>query len=221
MEGFELNMEKTCYKLLKKANKNAEGIISYQDIAQITKIPRIPDQLIGSTNRYIKELNGLLEQVYDGVTQYGESIGKDEMRITVKGKEVIQQAKKERYRFYLPIVLSILAIAISVIALFKPSTNPMEKPDTYEEIVQNAVSQIMSLALEEQLAQDTQTAALSDELATQGDKLLAILPTSEGKELLDRYLSITHTLDGLQQEYLYLRGARDGVRVLKTLGALA
>jgi hypothetical protein len=97
----------------------------------------------------------------------------------------------------------------------------MEKPDTYEEIVQNAVSQIMSMALEEQLVQDTQTAALSDELATLGDKLLAILPAGEGKELLDRYLSITHTLDGLQQEYLYLRGARDGVRVLYTLGALA
>jgi hypothetical protein len=97
----------------------------------------------------------------------------------------------------------------------------MEISDTYEEIVQNAISQIMSLALEEQLAQDTETAALSDELTVLGDKLLSILPASEGKELLDHYLSITHTLDGLQQEYLYLRGARDGVRVLKTLGALA
>jgi hypothetical protein len=58
-------------------------------------------------------------------------------------------------------------------------------------------------------------------LATLGDKLLTILPAGEGKELLDRYLSITHTLDGLQQECLYLRGARDGVRVLKALGALA
>lgn len=38
----------------------------------------------------------------------------------------------------------------------------MEKPDTYEEIVQNAVSQIMSLTLEEQLAQDAEAAALSD-----------------------------------------------------------
>jgi hypothetical protein len=99
--------------------------------------------------------------------------------------------------------------------------NPMEKSDTYEEIVQNAVSLIMSLALEEQLAKNKEAAALSDELAALGDKLLAILPADEGKELLDRYLSITHTLDGLQQEYLYLRGARDGVRVLKTLGALA
>jgi len=113
-------MEKTCFKLLKKAAGNADGIISYQQIAKITKIPHIPDQTIGSINRYVKELNGLLEQVYDGVTRDGIAIAKEEMQITVRGKEVIQQAKKERYRFYLPIVLSILAIVISVIALFKP-----------------------------------------------------------------------------------------------------
>ncbi len=113
-------MEKTCLKLLKKAYKNTDGIISYQEIAKITKTTLIPDQIIRSINRYIKELNGLLEQVYDGATRDGVSIAKEEMQITVRGKEVIQQVKKERYRFYLPIVLSTLAIVISVIALFKP-----------------------------------------------------------------------------------------------------
>ena len=112
-------MEKICIKLLKKANGNTNGIISYQEIAEITKTPYVPDQLIGAINPYIKELNGLLEQVYDGVTQYGEVIAKEEMQISVKGKAFLQQVKKERYRFYLPIVLSILAIAISVIALFR------------------------------------------------------------------------------------------------------
>lgn len=112
-------MEKICIKLLKKANGNLNGIISYQEIAEITKNPYIPDQIIGTINPYVKELNGLLEQVYGGATQDGVSIAKEEMQITVKGQAFLQQVKKERYRFYLPIVLSILAIAISVIALFR------------------------------------------------------------------------------------------------------
>ena len=97
----------------------------------------------------------------------------------------------------------------------------MEKPDAYEEIVRDAVSQIMSLTLEEQLTQDEQAAALSDELAELGGKLNMVLPAGETKTLLDRYLIVTHTLDGLQQEYQYIRGARDGVRVLTALGAPA
>lgn len=84
----------------------------------------------------------------------------------------------------------------------------MEKPDICEEIVRDAVPQIVSLTLEEQLAQDTEAAALNDEPAVLGGKLTDILPAGEGRELPDRYLSVTHTMDGLQQEYLYQRGRR-------------
>ncbi|MDL2234064.1 hypothetical protein LJC63_10885 [Ruminococcaceae bacterium OttesenSCG-928-L11] len=96
----------------------------------------------------------------------------------------------------------------------------IEKADYYEEIVMQAVSELMGAALERLESSDGKIIALNRELADLGTQIKQASEYTATAALLDRYISLTHTLDGMQQEYLYVQGAKDCVRLLKELGAL-
>jgi len=93
--------------------------------------------------------------------------------------------------------------------------------ETYEEIVMQAVSELMVKAMSEQRISDEKVSALTDELVEISGKVMAAPMDAETRAMLDRYLSITHTLEGLREEHLYVQGAKDCVRLLKELGVLA
>lgn len=95
-----------------------------------------------------------------------------------------------------------------------------EKPDQYEEIVMQAVSELMALALEALEGGDAKIIAINEELAALGGDIQTKAPDTDTATRLDRYISLTHTLHALQQEHLYTQGAKDCVRLLKELGAL-
>ena len=93
--------------------------------------------------------------------------------------------------------------------------------ETYEEIVMQAVSQLMEKAISEQIVADEKLSALTDELADTGAEIKAFPLSEQQHTRLNRYLSITHTMEGMREENLYVQGAKDCFRLLKELGAFA
>lgn len=91
--------------------------------------------------------------------------------------------------------------------------------ENYEEIVMQAVSQLMEKTISEQFATDEKMSALTDELADIGAEIKAFPLNAQQHMRLDRYISITHTLEGMREERLYVQGAKDCFRLLKELGA--
>lgn len=92
-------------------------------------------------------------------------------------------------------------------------------PDYYEEIVMQAITELVQQALQTQRASGGQVAILTAE-QTELEQQITANQHPEARELLDRYLSLTHTIAGLQEEHLYIQGAKDCARLLRELGAL-
>ena len=80
----------------------------------------------------------------------------------------------------------------------------MEKPDYYEEIMTQAISELMAKALEQQDATGGQAPELESKLTRLNADLTAATLDQDARSPLDRYLSVTHTLEGLRQELLVI-----------------
>lgn len=90
----------------------------------------------------------------------------------------------------------------------------------YEEIIMQAVSQLMEKVMSEQRITDEKVSGLTDDLAQISQQIMSIPLDTQSRALRERYLNLTHLLEGLHEEHLYVLGAKDCVRLLKELGVL-
>ena len=90
-----------------------------------------------------------------------------------------------------------------------------------EEIIMQAISQLTEKGMREQRIKDEKVSAMTDELIDLSQEVADAELGSELRSKLERYLNLTHVLEGLHEEYLYVQGAKDCVRLLKELGVLA
>lgn len=78
----------------------------------------------------------------------------------------------------------------------------------------------MIKAMSEQRISDKKVSELTDELVKISTQVMAVPLDVETRAMLDRYLTLTHLLEGFHEEHLYVQGAKDCVRLLKELGIL-
>lgn len=92
----------------------------------------------------------------------------------------------------------------------------------YEEILDMVVTELTQRAFNKQREEDEslrQMIGRRAELSVSLEQWIAALEEPERK-LFEEYLEITLEIEGLQERYLYLQGAKDCVRLLKSLDVL-
>ena len=112
-------MEKICLRILKCAINN-DGYISYEQIKQITKIPLRDNQTIDSYNDYVAHLADYLKHTYKP-PKNGVCVPDGKMEINTAGREVVQHAKRDAFRFWFPkwihIALTVIAVVCAVLTI--------------------------------------------------------------------------------------------------------
>lgn len=92
----------------------------------------------------------------------------------------------------------------------------------YEEIIDMVVGELTQRTLSQLREEDEtldQKITKRIELRGQIEKSIAILDESQ-QQIFHEYFDIALDITGVQEEYLYLQGAKDCVRLLKGLGVL-
>jgi len=92
----------------------------------------------------------------------------------------------------------------------------------YEEIWEMVVTELTEQGIREQREQNPEIKSLIEDqtaLSAQAQKCLAALD-SEVRDTLTRYYEQAELIADKQIQYLYLQGAKDCVRLLKTLGVI-
>jgi len=92
----------------------------------------------------------------------------------------------------------------------------------YEEIWEMVVTELTERGIREQREQNPEIESLIEDqtaLSAQAQKCLASLD-SEVRDTLTRYYEQAELIADKQIQYLYLQGAKDCVRLLKTLGVI-
>lgn len=93
--------------------------------------------------------------------------------------------------------------------------------EEYEDIITLAISQLTEKAMREQRVADEKVSAMTGELIDLSQEVADAPLNPDLRSKLDRYLNLTHLLEGFREEHLYVQGAKDCVRLLKELGVLA
>lgn len=92
----------------------------------------------------------------------------------------------------------------------------------YEEIWEMIVTELTERGICEQREESTEIESLLEkqtDLSVQAQKCLAALD-GEARDTLTRYYEQAELIADKQIKYLYLQGAKDCVRLLKTLGVI-
>lgn len=92
----------------------------------------------------------------------------------------------------------------------------------YEEIIDMIVGELTQRALSRQREEDenlNQLILRQAHLSTLIEKQLDRFGESD-KQIIQEYLELSLEIQGFQEKYLYLQGAKDCIRLLKDLGAL-
>lgn len=92
----------------------------------------------------------------------------------------------------------------------------------YEEILEMVIAELTQRAICQQREKDEtldQKIIKRVELRGRIEKFIAVLDESE-QQVFQEYFDIALDISGVQEEYLYLQGAKDCVRFLKDLGVL-
>jgi len=92
----------------------------------------------------------------------------------------------------------------------------------YEEIWEMVVTELTEQGIREQREENPEIESLIEDqtaLSAQAQKCLAALG-SEVRDTLTRYYEQAELIADKQIQYLYLQGAKDCVRLLKTLGVI-
>lgn len=115
-------LDKTSIKILKLLK--SKGSLSLKDIEQITSFSRhsITDNLETlETGKYIINLrDDEVNMLDDDGNIVRLKVAADIYKLMPHGKAYLESIFKDKFRFWFPVTLSIIALVISVIALCKP-----------------------------------------------------------------------------------------------------
>lgn len=92
----------------------------------------------------------------------------------------------------------------------------------YDEIMEMMITELTERGLREQRKENTELDAQIKELVALGDELRSRIKALDAQALekLERYLDSMNLIAGSRMRYLYLQGAKDCVRLLKSLRAI-
>lgn len=95
----------------------------------------------------------------------------------------------------------------------------MEKEEIYEMIIQEMTEHALMQRREASSEEEKKLYQEVNELSEKARRVLEGLPAEE-RQVVDDYVAATNLIAQQECEYLYVRGAKDCVEMLKKLGAL-
>ena len=92
----------------------------------------------------------------------------------------------------------------------------------YDEIIEMIITELTERGLQEQRKENTELDAQIKELADLSDEVQICIKDFDQQTLkkVERYLESMNLIAGSQMRYLYLQGAKDCVRLLKSLNII-
>lgn len=89
----------------------------------------------------------------------------------------------------------------------------------YEDIMGMVVTELMERGFQQQRKEDPNLDCLIRQHVKMHDQLESVLD-EESKQLFAEYHKIFTEIDGYQEKYIYIQGAKDCVMLLKSIGVL-
>lgn len=92
----------------------------------------------------------------------------------------------------------------------------------YDEIMEMVITELTERGIKEQRKENTELDCRIKELAALSDEVRICIKSldAQAREKLERYMDSMNLIAGSQMKYLYLQGAKDCVRLLKSLEAI-